>query len=138
MTEQEHIDALVNTPPHPELTRAAKVWRIVGRVLIAISLVLSVIAIDRAVQVGQCINSNLGSRNAPTANDSRANIAFGLAEADFATTLANVLKAPKAQASADYQKFLISLHKYQIASATHAKTLATDQAMRNAHPLGRC
>lgn len=127
MTEHEKIEQLKVTAPVVVLTKGQRVALYLSRFLgfvAAVALVLSLVAMQKAVNVGNCINSNLGDRNGLAARDTAAQIVF-------ANSLQSVLAAPKADQAHQYQLFLGSLKNL-------TTTLKSDQSYRSSHPLGKC
>jgi CHASE1-domain containing sensor protein len=88
-------------------------------------LALGGVAVSKTATVSQCINDNLGDRNAPSARDAAAHI-------KFAQALNAVLKAP----TGPQQQTAFAA--FERASDEYARTLQDDQKLRDQHPLGRC
>lgn len=108
-------------------TRRAQVLDAVRNICALVALIAIGVALysnHRASSVGACVNQNLGIRNQPSSSDAQAHI-------DFANSLDRIFSADPAT-----QKKLAPAFKAGI--KTYADTLATDQAERNAYPLGQC
>jgi hypothetical protein len=88
-------------------------------------LSLGGIAISKTANVGQCINDNLGDRNAPSAADAAAHI-------EFAKALDKVLSAPPGPD----QKAAVA--EFRQVTDDYSATLQKNQQYRDTHPLGRC
>lgn len=128
---RQRVEELKHEPPRIELTRREKVLRVIGwvcSVIAVVSLVVAVYATQQAWDTSTCVNGILGERAPTTTQDARAHIAF-------AKALDEVFKIsatePKAQQSAQVARFKKAVDIY-------ARTLAADQANRDAHPLGQC
>lgn len=126
MTEQENIDHLANDTPHPKLTRRAKVTRLIGRVLLAVSLVLSTIAVVQVLRLATCTNNNLGARATPNNADSTVQLHWADLVSKWLTATPGVPMDTAAK----------NLAQYSV--ATWYPTLSTDAKSKAAHPLGKC
>lgn len=127
MTDAERIEELKTTVPRPALTTWQKTGRVIGWVCSVISVValcVSVYATTQAWHTATCVNSILGDRAAATQADSRAH-------AEWAKSIADLLAAPR-------DRQLVLLPGFVAGTAKYARTLAADQAYRDAHPLGHC
>lgn len=126
MTEQEHIDALATHAPHPELTRKAKLMRNIGRVLVAVSFVLSTFAVVQVVRLATCTNTNLGQRSAPNNADSKVQLEWAVLVDKWLTAKPGPAMATAGEALAAYSV------------STWYPTLKADAATKAAYPLGHC
>lgn len=117
-----------------KLDRPNRVWFVISAVLVIViaALVLSLAAVKRSsdashrsLATAQCVNEVLSLRQAPAAQDSAV-------YAEIFDSIGSVLTAaPGAPQQVAYQRFLAVLQKDQ-------SVLNTNQAFRQAHPLGRC
>lgn len=127
MTDDEAIQHLIVTPPAVVLSRRDRIWQNVGRVcsvIAVISLAVGVFALIKFATLASCTNDNLGQRSRPQALDNAATLAFY-------KSLEVLFAAPP-----DQQKTLGLAAVAQIGKTYNA--LVADQAMRDAHPLGKC
>jgi hypothetical protein len=120
------IAHLRTSPPVLERTRTDRIWDYVLRVCAPISvaaLTLAVLVGLSGVATANCINTNLGTRSAPSARDAQAHIDF----ADAVLALYDTsLSGP------DRSK------RFHDAVARYKQMLIANQDARNAKPLGKC
>jgi hypothetical protein len=127
MTEADKIELLKTVPPRVELTRSGKFWRAVSWLCSFVAVVSLCVAVGAAVRAGQvaaCTNDNLGTRSAPSSEDARAHIAF-------AQAIQSAFNAKPGQQKATSDALRRAVDAY-------VASLVTDQANRDAHPLGKC
>lgn len=126
MTDQEEIDYLKTHPPVVPLTRWDRVERWIGWATAAIAvaaLTLAIIVGLSGVATANCINTNLGTRSAPSASDAQAHIAF----ANAVLALFDPAGSPASRGEA-----------FKVAATKYKASLVADQDARNATPLGKC
>lgn len=154
MTSDEQIERLMRVPP-PVLSRRDRIERIIMRVCGVVSVaafVLAAVAGIASASIATCVNTNLGTRSAPSAADAQAHIdeanalvAYITTQGKNASALLAVLLAPPDQQPDLYAKFLQEFQEGQKVSAAAlatttkwAQVLAADQDTRNRNPLGHC
>lgn len=99
---------------------------VVALMLVVCGLVILLLE-SQVGDIGDCINTNLGQRSAPTARDARAHIAFARAVDGLFLSPS----ATQAERIAEGARFKTQVQAY-------VDTLVKDQADRDAHPLGHC
>lgn len=118
------VDKLATRAPRPKLTRRQFIEQTIGRLLLAVALVLAGLALGKALQAVNCINATLGDRGPASKQAS-------LATEDFIDQVVSVLVAPKDRQAVVYAAALPKMRHDRA-------VLVRVQAQRDAHPLGRC
>lgn len=153
MTDEQHIEHLKTHAPKIELTGREKVARNIGRLLLAVSLLLGAYSIVSVVHVAECINENLGIRQAPSQADAQAHIDYALSQQklDKANTavskalsdaIAAKTQAEKNAAAAEFVAAFLGQRpvaaEVKAVTDKYVQTLEADQSTRAKHPLGKC
>jgi hypothetical protein len=119
------------------VVRKAIVWVVVS-VLVAGSSVVAVISLEGELQVANCVNNILASRNKPSTDDNAALLAFLRADAEYNRKLNAVFAAPQSEQMALFEKFkAASIQKDHVAAAA-VRVITRDKKLRDSHPLGKC
>lgn len=137
MTDEERIELLKTAPLKVPLIGWDKFWHVVQRVCAVISvlaLATAAVGIVLVFQLAVCTNTNLGARNAPNAADRNA---LMLLFSDKPHGLVRALSDIGA-AGADIPQRQSAFLELGDAFKTYNTTVATDNQIRDAHPIGKC
>jgi hypothetical protein len=104
---------------------------------------LFAIAYLHANGVASCLNNQLAHRNTPAALDAEAHITYARVQQRYDTafsdlTTALARKEPASKIGPLFVKVTQLASDKKVASIAYTDTLAADQALRDAHPLGSC
>lgn len=130
-SREERIDNLVSTPPVLQLSFTQKVERVVAwaaATIAVVALVLGVTAVERTAHQAQCINTNLGVRNAPNDADRAAALVLAQAEAKDLGAFRSPVTTVREKAYVDLLRSV----------AVYSRTLVQDNVVRDNNPIGKC
>lgn len=147
-------------------SRVARIAQWVLSIGLVLAIAVSGYAIVGNRDVAHCLNNKLGQRQKPSAQLTNAQLIYATAQLKYAQAesrstraqnassgaLFALLKAPKADQAADYEKFLASfangqavaaqtqtaLDSYVAATAIYVAALGAVQTAQTNNPLGKC
>jgi hypothetical protein len=104
---------------------------------------LFALAYLHASAVASCLNDQLARRNAPTAADAAAHIAYAQVQERYDSAVADltaaiIKKEPVTEIRPLFTNVVALAHDKKVASVTYVSTLISDQAYRDTHKLGSC
>ena len=142
----QRIQQLSTIPPKAPLRGWDLFWHWVLRVCAPVSVAAFIVAALAAVATAEqsaCINTNLGQRSAPSRSDAKAHIAL----ADLFSAVVAKNQSLSTQDAAQLN-FALGLHipaneklstgQVVMILNSYKATLQSNQAYRDANPLGKC
>lgn len=124
MTDDAAIQRLQTVPPTVRRRTWARWLSPVTAAISAAAITVALLSNQHAGNVGECVNTNLATRNDPAAREVDAQI--GKAQADL-KALQQITVSPAA-----------GLAAYTDSTRQYIVTLQAVKAERDAHPLGKC